>query len=308
MPKTTPHLSWDEEMVKSLLKIVIVNGAHLASRGTVTAKWNEVNDNFFRQEEYDYLEKDHYVPGEYRKLQDKYKSVIKEVKQNMETGNKSGQTGELSELYLLVKQIYDDIDEMEELKGEASARKRRLNEHEQTLLFNNEIEKPNHGWGRRKLLDGSIVESTGKGSSKSTPNFNDTMLELVQRKMSQEGMSHVNVRAVDEDVIKEQMLQWIDSTHKNVFDLLSLEEGDVEGEKALSILRKISLKAIISLYCTRGLAFKAEFFYDKMDRLSISFLYALQIYSTLEEWRKDGTAPTKEYSTPQNYSNSNGNN
>ena len=54
-----------------------------------------------------------------RKIRDKYDSTLLKVTKDIQKGNQSGKEGDLSEIYRLVKQINDDINESEETKTDA---------------------------------------------------------------------------------------------------------------------------------------------------------------------------------------------
>lgn len=276
-------------MIVALLKLVIVKGAHVAPRSQVVAKWNEVNDSFYQQEEYDYLAPDHYVRGEYRKLQDKYKQVLREVKKDQETGNKSGKSGEISELYSLVKQIFDDIDEMEEEKNDKVGQKHRMEETESSLLAIKKPHLPQHGWGKRKLLNGSSTNTSAKTSPSDKgaagSSFEQTMMAIIQQQLNQNVPNSYPSKKADEDLVKQQMLSYIQREQLDVESLFDVEEADEETGKVMALLKKIQLRVLVGVYCTRGKSFSADAFYEKLSQLNIPVLYQLQIYDTLEQWR-----------------------
>jgi hypothetical protein len=90
-----PYIPWNDEMVVVLLNLVVTEGVHIAKKSEITKKWNAVNDLFFEQNEL-LLYKSAYKKDDHRKLRDKYKSELKKIKADIDTGNQSGKSGELS--------------------------------------------------------------------------------------------------------------------------------------------------------------------------------------------------------------------
>ena len=99
-----PYIPWNDEMVVVLLNLVVTEGVHIAKKSEITKKWNAVNDLFFEQNEL-LLYKSAYKKDDHRKLRDKYKSELKKIKADIDTGNQSGKSGELSQKYQLVQHI-----------------------------------------------------------------------------------------------------------------------------------------------------------------------------------------------------------
>jgi hypothetical protein len=59
----------------------------------------------------------HYKADNHRKIRDKFENILNEVQKDIETGNQSGKDGELSEKYLLVQQIKEEIDDQDAEKA-----------------------------------------------------------------------------------------------------------------------------------------------------------------------------------------------
>ena len=97
-----PYIPWNDEMVVVLLNLVVTEGVHIAKKSEIAKKWNAVNDLFFEQNEL-LLYKSAYKKDDHRKLRDKYKSELKKIKADIDTGNQSGKSGELSQRYQLVQ-------------------------------------------------------------------------------------------------------------------------------------------------------------------------------------------------------------
>ena len=91
-----PYIPWNDEMVVVLLNLVVTEGVHIAKKSEIAKKWNAVNDLFFEQNEL-LLYKSAYKKDDHRKLRDKYKSELKKIKADIDTGNQSGKSGELSQ-------------------------------------------------------------------------------------------------------------------------------------------------------------------------------------------------------------------
>ena len=96
-----------------------------------------------------------------RKIRDKYDKMLKEIKADIESGNQSGKSGEMSDLYGLTKQILDDIDENDEDKEEAKKQK----EASKKLL--DDIEKKATSNRPNPLRDGTSRYSPSAASNSS---------------------------------------------------------------------------------------------------------------------------------------------
>ena len=104
-------IDWSDALVELLFHYVITSGAHIASRDTVKAKWNTVNDNFFNHELCASIRGKHYTKGNHRKIRDKYKREKAIAQHEMSKGNKSKYEGEVSQLYKNIKQAIDEEEE-----------------------------------------------------------------------------------------------------------------------------------------------------------------------------------------------------
>jgi hypothetical protein len=118
------YIPWNESTMYTLLNLVITEGAHIAETREVKKKWNAVNDAFFNQNELIEFKATLYKKDDPRKIRDKYDKMLKEIKADIESGNQSGKSGEMSDLYGLTKQmLLDDIDENDEEKEEVRKQK-----------------------------------------------------------------------------------------------------------------------------------------------------------------------------------------
>ena len=104
----TALIDWTDDLVELLFHYIILIGAHIAGRSEVTAKWNQVNDDFFNNELCVDIKEVHYVPGKYRKLRDKYDREKEIAQKEMRRGNKSKYEGNVSNLYKNIKKAIDE--------------------------------------------------------------------------------------------------------------------------------------------------------------------------------------------------------
>jgi hypothetical protein len=155
-------------MVESLLKLVQILGAHVASGKKSTAAWNEVNKRFFELEELAQFKEKHYKNDtqnkeDFRKLRDKFNSTMEEVTRDISTGNQSGKEGDLSPIYELVRQIKFEIDDADEKATAAKEKKecdqQQLASNERSILSLNGTKRKANGNTaiRVKDVDGTIT-------------------------------------------------------------------------------------------------------------------------------------------------------
>ena len=95
-----------------------------------------MNDLFFEQNEL-ISYKSAYKKDDHRKIRDKNKSELKKTKADIDTGNQSGKTGELSQKYQLVQHILTEMDSEEEERKEKKKDKEVLNTIEGQTLNGN---------------------------------------------------------------------------------------------------------------------------------------------------------------------------
>ena len=101
--KLQSQIIWIVSLHLLLLEIVIQVDAHLASGKATAIKWCEVHAIFFDSEEcIQYKSADFYKKDDYRKLRDKFIKLMKATTDDINTGNQSGKTEEMSKVYELV--------------------------------------------------------------------------------------------------------------------------------------------------------------------------------------------------------------
>ena len=171
------YIPWNESTMCTLLNLVITEGAHIAKKCDVKKKWNAVNDAFFNQNELLECKANLYKKDDPRKIRDKFEKVLKETKSDIETGNQSGKSGEMSEQYKLVQQILDDIDESEEEELEAKKQK------EETKKALNDIEvkatsnRPNPL--KKRDLDGNVTDKSDPDRKPKRDSFDESLLKYI---------------------------------------------------------------------------------------------------------------------------------
>jgi hypothetical protein len=170
-----PYIPWNDEMVVVLLNLVITEGVHLAHKNDITKKWNKVNDLFFEQNEL-LPYKSAYKKDDHRKIRDKYKSELKKTKADIDIGNQSGKSGELSQKYQLVQHILTEMDsEEEEERKEKKKDKEVLNTIEGQTLNGNH---PNP-LKKRDLDVGNIVDSSDPTKKVKINPFESAMMSFL---------------------------------------------------------------------------------------------------------------------------------
>jgi len=192
-----PYIPWNDEMVVVLLNLVVTEGVHIAKKSEITKKWNAVNDLFFEQNEL-LLYKSAYKKDDHRKLRDKYKSELKKIKADIDTGNQSGKSGELSQKYQLVQHILKEIDCEEEEKEEKKKEKEQLNTIEGQTLNGN---RPNPL--KKRDLDGNIVDSSDSTKKVKINTFESAMLNFLagpDGTTKKDGTDSTNIDSCIEDV------------------------------------------------------------------------------------------------------------
>ena len=275
---STQYIPWNEDMVCTLINLVITEGAHIAKKSEVTKKWNAVNDLFFEQNEL-LAYKSAYKKDDPRKLKDKFQKVMKATKADIDTGNQSGKSGEMSRRYELVQQVLNDIDADEEeqldekKKKEATAKA--LNDIEAKTLSN----RPNPL--KKRDLEGNILDNSDPTRKVKRDSFDDKLLHF----LSGDTSSDKSNEAAVEDVVKQKLLSFVSSDNKTLEILL--EEAGIRNadEDTVEILFDIGIEVMIDIYCTRGWNFGAEKFKDSMMQMQLKPIVAHKLYRTLEKWR-----------------------
>ena len=101
-------IDWTDDLMELLFHYVITIGAHLAGRKDVSDIRNQVNEDFFNNEQCVDIKEAHYIPGKPRKLRDKYEREKSIAQDEMKCGNKSKYDENISNLYSKIKQAIDE--------------------------------------------------------------------------------------------------------------------------------------------------------------------------------------------------------
>lgn len=274
-----PHLPWTDQMLCTLLNIVLVKGAHVCNRNKTSEIWSEVLSDFFLQDEMQLYRATHYIPGDYRKIKDKFLSTLKVVKADIDKGNQSGKDGELSPLYVLVKHVLNDIDTTEEEKAKDKATKVEMEQLENSLLIRMR--------GKRSP-DNDAEHDCSKKSQNTMKSWESHLMALAENRAKPIGLA--------ESEAEQRILDYINKEEKTEKHLANqLDEGTLKS------LNEISLRVIVSLYCAKGENFTQRYFKESMKELGIPPLVCHKIYTTLEDWRK--FSEESNYSTPNDKAN-----
>ena len=77
-PLSKTQIPWSDELVETLLNVVILKKAHVTPNGPQATKvWTEVNKVFFMQDAVKHLKPTHFVESKSRKLREKYNEVYR---------------------------------------------------------------------------------------------------------------------------------------------------------------------------------------------------------------------------------------
>jgi hypothetical protein len=260
------YVPWNEEMEVTLLNLIVSEGVHVAPRSESTKKWNTLNELLPYKAAA-------YKKDDIRKLKDKYQKILKTAKADIDTGNQSGKTGDLSRKYELVQQIFIAMDAEEEEKKDTKKEKEQLNTIEGQTLNGN---RPNPL--KKRDLDGNIVDSSDLTKKPKINTFESAMLNFLA---GPDGTK--NAGSGPEDVTKDVLLKLSQGTTLEMM----LEEAAIRNadEETVEILYDIGIELMIEIYCTRGWAFGAEKFKDAMERMQVKPIVAHKLYRVLERWR-----------------------
>jgi hypothetical protein len=168
--KVASYVPWNEEMEITLLNLIVSEGVHTAGRNESTKKWNTVNELFFNQNELLPYKATAYKKDDTRKLKDKYNKILKAAKSDIDTGNQTGKTGDMSKKYELVQQIFIEMD------ADGEERK----EHKKGKELLNTIEGQNRPNPLKKRdLEGNIVDSSDSTKKPKINTFESAMLNFL---------------------------------------------------------------------------------------------------------------------------------
>jgi hypothetical protein len=149
--------------------------------------------------------------------------------------------------------------------------------------------KPDHGWGPKMNLDGTIsganslakVEKS-KGAGSDEKQFNKKMMALLE----------ADGGDVDEEKTERDMLAYIQHYGLSLGDLAhtihkyGASEADMEAATLLMMeLEDLGLDTIISIYCARGENFSQKIFKEALKELGLSAASTHKMYKNMDKWR-----------------------
>ena len=102
MSGKTKQLPWSHVQEECLLDLVLTSGLHSAA-GTkgINEKWEQLYKDLFENEEFSSYKAEHNKDGGSRKIRDKYISILHAIQKDIDSGNQSGKSGELTRRLLL---------------------------------------------------------------------------------------------------------------------------------------------------------------------------------------------------------------
>ena len=277
---TTNRLTWNDEQQLELLRCVVLSGVHVAEHGTGAEKWLQTTKAFFNTDTMvahkptgiidDKGWEDHS-----RKIKEAYKKIRARIASDMETANKSGREGDLSELFQLAKQIQDEIEDKNEEKELAQNQQNNLNEIAGKVVAG-KADRPGPNPLKRKNLDGSIEDRSDDRAPM------QSWQEAIVERFTQKPPS-VAPGSYPEEIVERQLVEWIAKERKSIDNLI--EEGGIDNPAAGELLKEVTLSVLINVYCTRDGKFSADKFKGELQAMEISAISRHKIFATLERWR-----------------------
>jgi hypothetical protein len=278
-----PQLKWTESMEETLIYLIISKGVHVAHKGNVTQKWNEVNEDLFLNECFEDHKDQYYKKGDFRMLKDKSKKIIQYCDKMMTNGNKSALPGgTMTKKFKLVKQLLDEkkdyADEKERELEEEKEEKAHLKENENSVLKG--TKKGRHG----KQLDGTILEradghvptSSSKGSTSFDMFLSASMADMDRRKQS---------GTVNEEQMHTDMAEWIENQGYDMTYFLL--EANIRYTPVLS---DETIDTLLYAYCAVGDKFGMAPFRQNMIDMGVQPNLILKLFAQLGRWRKETVA------------------
>ena len=278
MSTSYSRLPWSEDLESLLLYCVIVKGAHICSGKRISQTWCAVNEMFFDQEELSEYKASHYKKDSFRKLRDKYVTLLETIQKDIESGNQSGKEGELNTLYSRARQILNEISDKEASKAAGSELREKLDETERQVLATSGIHK-------RKQLDGEVVDITSKRDRQQQPSFEEKLFMLASPQQHTKKSDKI-VHPAEEN-FEIRFKHWIDSTGKTFNDLLVKANAGDSYQSDIDNVSDLGLMVLVSIYCTRNADFSAQLFKNELRQMDLSMKFCSKIYNALQDWRRD---------------------
>lgn len=281
-PKSSRRLPWTDEMDISLLNLVMTSGVHIAGHNDKKRHWTLINEQFFGRPEMQEYRTDFYNKDDYRKLRDRFTTLLSDIQRDIDIGNQSGKSGELNELYELVQKIKIEIDTNEEEKENEKERKlsdkKKINETSDEVLA-----LAQSGSVKRRLSESSLQS---RESKKPSATFDEKIIQFMS--------SNENKRdeQFSEEAIEETIKGYL---ARKEITMSSICDSINASEEMKELFESIGLETLISIYCSLGNNFKPQLFKDQIKEIGCDLIITHKIYNALQNIRK---AATNEISSP----------
>lgn len=286
MNESYSRLPWNEDLEGLLLYCIVAKGGHLChGKKNSSQIWNSINDMFFEQPELQEHKGDHYKQGQsgFRKLREKYVTLVAAIEKDMESGNLSAKSGDdLNDKYKYAKQILEEKAAKLAEKEAGLVLKQKLNDTEKELLAQS-------GPLKRKLIDGTVVDNTKK-NRKAPPSFEETLLQIVtspaastvsdQSSKEQQCGLHA-----DEEAFEVKFSEWISDNGRTLQELI--HSARINNEDVIANLVELGMNTLISIYCTRNANFSATVFKKELREMEFTQMTCSKLYCALQEWRRE---------------------
>ena len=314
-------LPWDDRLDLVFLKLVQHHGAHLPSitydaanpkpvpengkpvfhskpadrfRDVTVAFFEDVNGGFpFRDKHFKL--KDGKI--DYRRFNDRYDKICKDVLEDIEVGNQSGKEGDLSEKYKLVQSMLREKDEAEAAKQVVKVKvkdlQNRLNKNVEEVLNGKKNNANKNTAIKVKMADGTIVIDEEKAAKKarSLDQTLDGKLFKFLDTMAMKGSAE-DQRLEASEVALTQMQQFImfqgHCLEAFLFEAFSLTSAKAPPDDLQGLVEDMGgLDMLVNLYCSRGDNFEPTKFKTLMGDFGIQPREARIMHVRLDKWRKD---------------------
>lgn len=218
------QIPWNKEITESLVQLVIQKGGHVTKQGkSQTQIWNGINHDFFNLEEISFLKAEHYKENDFRKIREKFKKAVQEAQAFIETANKSGKHGDLSNFYKLCEQAHREAEAMDAQEEKAVADKENIQKNEDIVLG---------GKFKQRRIDGALVDT-----SRPKPiSFDEKMLSILE-----------GPKKPDEAKVEASILAWLEAEGLHAAQVAFNANLNAE---AYELLADAGVKACVNMYLT----------------------------------------------------------
>lgn len=139
--------------------------------------------------------------------------------------------------------------------------------------------KPSEGFGKRKAIDGSI-----SGSSNRTPSSASSWEVSLLKKLCPDIEDDSKKTKPHEEEVEEALSLYLDNNCCSISDLLMVADINPDAP-CVDTLREFGLNTLVSIYCTRGKNFGADFFKEALQKEGVKGITAHKVYAALQSLR-----------------------